>query len=34
MESAELLKRNKYYIIPMLNTDGCAIILDEFIKTG
>jgi len=25
-ERLELLKRNKYMFVPMLNTDGCAII--------
>jgi len=33
-ESSELLKRNKYMFIPMLNTDGCAIIQEQFDKTG
>ena len=30
----ELLKQNKYYVIPTVNVDGLAYIEHEFLKTG
>ena len=33
-EKTQLLLENKYFVIPMLNTDGSYTIYDEYLKTG
>jgi hypothetical protein len=33
-ESVLLLRKNKYWVIPIINVDGSTVILEEFKKTG
>ena len=33
-ERTELLRRNKYFVIPFVNTDGSHTIMEEFNRTG
>jgi len=33
-ERMELLRRNKYFVIPFVNTDGSHTIWQEYLKTG